>query len=289
MKRALKLAISAGYVAVVTLRRMVRRLIGLPLPPRLMILCYHAVPAAKTAGFARQLASLGRAGPIVPCDADPALLTHSATAITFDDAFESVADNALPLLREASAPCAIFVPSGVLGRQPAWKFDGDSADQRETIMTEARLQGLDSSRVLLGSHTLTHPRLPECGDADLTRELADSRTTLSQALRRGIETLAFPYGAHDERVVSAARAAGYAVMFSITPTPVSLGAGPVRGRVTVEPDDPPLEFFLKSRGGYAWMAWASRCKAALRPRAQSRAFSHAPAERPSSTIVPSHP
>jgi peptidoglycan/xylan/chitin deacetylase (PgdA/CDA1 family) len=62
----------------------------------------------------------------------------------------------------------------------------------------------------IGSHTCSHPRLPSLGDEHLRRELFESRSVVAERLGRPCGTLAYPYGDHDERVVEATRAAGYA-------------------------------------------------------------------------------
>lgn len=66
----------------------------------------------------------------------------------------------------------------------------------------------------VGSHTRTHPRLPEVGDEQLVDELAGSRRDCEEGLGRPCATLAYPYGAVDDRVVRAAGEAGY--RFAVT-------------------------------------------------------------------------
>ena len=60
----------------------------------------------------------------------------------------------------------------------------------------------------IGSHTVTHPHLTRLPDDALARELAGSRAATAEALG-ACDTLAYPYGDVDARVVQAARAAGY--------------------------------------------------------------------------------
>ncbi len=60
----------------------------------------------------------------------------------------------------------------------------------------------------VGSHTLSHPLLPNLSSAELARELELSRAWIAERLDR-CETIAYPYGRADERVVAAAEKAGY--------------------------------------------------------------------------------
>jgi peptidoglycan/xylan/chitin deacetylase (PgdA/CDA1 family) len=61
----------------------------------------------------------------------------------------------------------------------------------------------------IASHTRSHPKLPELGDADLHAELAESREVCSRELGATCRSIAYPYGAFDDRVVDATRQAGY--------------------------------------------------------------------------------
>src|SRR5207248_4743496 len=66
----------------------------------------------------------------------------------------------------------------------------------------------------VGSHTATHPLLPDLDDAVLEDELAGSRATIERRLG-SCETLAYPYGRADERTAAAAARAGYLAAFTL--------------------------------------------------------------------------
>jgi peptidoglycan/xylan/chitin deacetylase (PgdA/CDA1 family) len=61
----------------------------------------------------------------------------------------------------------------------------------------------------VGSHTRSHPALTELDDVSLGRELEGSRQACEQRLSRPCRSFAYPYGDVDDRVVAAAREAGY--------------------------------------------------------------------------------
>jgi peptidoglycan/xylan/chitin deacetylase (PgdA/CDA1 family) len=56
---------------------------------------------------------------------------------------------------------------------------------------------------------VSHPHLTLLSDAELARELEDSKEEIEAELGRTCGDLAYPYGEHDQRVHAAARAAGY--------------------------------------------------------------------------------
>jgi peptidoglycan/xylan/chitin deacetylase (PgdA/CDA1 family) len=241
------------------------RAVGRQAQRPLIILYYHSVAVAKRAGFSRQLDILARHAHVVPADWSGA--THASlptVAITFDDALASVADNALPELAKREFSCVIFAPAGVLGRQPNWSMEGRGR-RDEVVVDAARLRSLRSDLVAIGAHSVTHPRLTELPSARAREEIVGSQRALTDLLGVAVTLFAFPYGDHDERIVEICREEGFQQVFTIIPQPVVSCAGTfVRGRVSVEPDDGDLEFFLKMSGAYAWMPLASTAKRRLR-------------------------
>jgi peptidoglycan/xylan/chitin deacetylase (PgdA/CDA1 family) len=267
LNRHAKMLISVLYLAARGAGERLLSLLGLKREPRLVVLCYHSVPAAKKSGFERQMDEVARYARVVYADASTPISDRPCVAITFDDAFESVAQNALDGLVRRDFRATIFVPTGVLGRSPDWKFNASVGDKAEQVMTMKQLASLDQSLIRFGCHTVSHPYLTSLDDQQLQAELLDSKRLLESGLNRPISTLAFPYGDHDERVIEACRRAGYGLAFSILPGTVTPNAGKfVRGRVTVEPDDTPFEFWLKIRGAYSWAATSSALKRRLTRR-----------------------
>jgi peptidoglycan/xylan/chitin deacetylase (PgdA/CDA1 family) len=139
-----------------------------------------------------------------------ALARFRRVRVTFDDAFRSVAV-VFPELERLDVPIGIFVCTG-------YAHDGapltipelatDDPDELAT-MTWDQLRDLAGRGAQVGSHTVSHPRLPELSDVELRRELTDSKEQIEAELERPCPELAYPYGEHDERVRTGARNAGY--------------------------------------------------------------------------------
>jgi peptidoglycan/xylan/chitin deacetylase (PgdA/CDA1 family) len=92
---------------------------------------------------------------------------------------------------------------------------GGPHERELACMSWEQLRGLAAHGWEIGSHTRTHPRLPEISDAQLEDELAGSRADCQAGLAAACDTLAYPYGAVDERVVEAAGRAGYRYAVSL--------------------------------------------------------------------------
>jgi peptidoglycan/xylan/chitin deacetylase (PgdA/CDA1 family) len=117
--------------------------------------------------------------------------------ITFDDGYRDVLTYAAPVLQRLDMPATMYVITKRLaGRDPSF-------------LTVPMLRRLERYGVEIGSHTVSHPDLTTLSHRRLRSELVDSRRTLERALGHPVQWLAYPYGAHDARVVELARRAGY--------------------------------------------------------------------------------
>ncbi|HEX8742087.1 MAG TPA: polysaccharide deacetylase family protein [Thermoleophilaceae bacterium] len=191
----------------------------------LLVLCYHAVspdwPAALSttpATFEQHVALLSRRGyrglPAREALAAPG--GGRVVAITFDDAYRSVLELAKPILDRHGMRASVYVPTDWAGREEPMRWPGidqwlGGPHERElTCMTWDQLGSLERDGWEVGSHTRSHPRLSRVEDDGALRdELEGSRRACEAALGRPCESIAYPYGDHDERVVEAAGRAGY--------------------------------------------------------------------------------
>jgi len=84
-------------------------------------------------------------------------------------------------------------------------------------MDWSHVQEMHRSGMEFGSHGTSHAVLSRLSDADLARELRDSRLEIEQATGAPVTAIAYPVGGEDsigERVVAAARDAGYRLGFT---------------------------------------------------------------------------
>ncbi len=228
---------------------------------QLVILYYHAVREDAVAQFSRQISALKAYADIVPADYVGSPGRRPKAAITFDDAFESVFENALPKLKDAGVPSTIFVPIGQMGANPDWQMETAAIDRAEVVANENRLRSLSPDLVTLGAHSRTHPHLTQVGDAHAQDEIAGAKVDMEKMFGLPVTLFAFPYGDFDDRALRLCANAGYRFVFSIGPGSIPVSdQHMLRPRVSVDPTDHPLEFWLKIRGAYDWMPSASSLK-----------------------------
>lgn len=270
MKRLFVLTVSCGVFAMDAIRDFCVRLVGKRPGGRCAALMYHEVSAPQRQRFARQMdLALGRATALSPDSAEALEPGRKYFVVTFDDGPRSVADHAVPALEERHIPAAVFVVTGVLGTVPAWRTDAPRGSwARVGRSTEIMLSGDEvrriSGRILVGSHSVTHPKFSEIGATQARYELEESRRQLSALLGHEVTLFSFPYGESSESLVALCREAGYQRVFTNVPAPAfSRPDEFVTGRVAVSPDDWTLEFILKVAGAYRWLPYAFAAKRVL--------------------------
>ncbi len=79
----------------------------------------------------------------------------------------------------------------------------------------------------IGFHTIRHDLLTRLDDERLARALADGRAGLAEVAGRSIDTIAYPHGHFDSRVVAAARENDFAIGLTCVREAVTPGADPL--------------------------------------------------------------
>jgi peptidoglycan/xylan/chitin deacetylase (PgdA/CDA1 family) len=260
-KRLIKLVISVAFWFCTCLSQCVARLLGKHIPGSCVVLYYHSIPVEHRQRFARQMDHLARLTRPIRIDTIPPLSSGLRySAVTFDDAFENITDNALPELIKRSIPSALFVPVNFLGQLAEW-WPVEARERQEKIITQEKLRQLPSDLIVIGSHTLTHPKLSRLDVAEAQRELSQSKVRLEEVLKRKVTIFSFPYGVFDGTLVSLCQSAGYERVFTTLPEMAFREPSEfVTGRVGVEPTDWALEFRLKLLGAYRWLPYAFSIK-----------------------------
>lgn len=112
-------------------------------------------------------------------------------SFTFDDGWISQASIARPLLEQYGYRGTFYLLSGYVGVFP--------------YMSAASAVGLHRAGHEIGSHTISHPNLPQLPTEDIRRELVDSRRDLENAIGAPVVHFASPYGRFDARVLDEVR------------------------------------------------------------------------------------
>ena len=144
-------------------------------------------------------------------------LPEKAFLLTFDDGFLGVHEHAAPVLATLRWPTAVFLVTRSIGRRDDWCEAHNPGGATYPLMDAHHIRELRAQGFSFQSHTRTHADLPTLDDRILRDELVGARNDLQDLLGEAVDYLAYPYGRHDERVLRAAREAGYRAAFSVQP------------------------------------------------------------------------
>ncbi len=122
-------------------------------------------------------------------------LPAKCVALTFDDGGLDNYTVAFPLLKEHGFAATFFVITKTVGAEGQMDWD--------------QLREMAEAGMSIQSHSISHPDLTGVSDERLKTELVDSRNAIAEAVGEPGYVLSYPAGSHDERVMEAARAAGY--------------------------------------------------------------------------------
>jgi peptidoglycan/xylan/chitin deacetylase (PgdA/CDA1 family) len=189
-----------------------------------IVLCYHALSPTWEAAlsstperFERQIALLLRRGyrGVTFTEAVGSHLRGRVMAVTFDDAYRSVLELALPILERHGVPATVFAPTDFIDSEEPMCWAGidrwlGGPHERDLMpMSWAELRTLAEAGWEIGSHTGSHPHLTQVDPATLADELSRSKAACEYHLSGPCTSLAYPYGDVDARVVAATAQAGY--------------------------------------------------------------------------------
>jgi peptidoglycan/xylan/chitin deacetylase (PgdA/CDA1 family)/glycosyltransferase involved in cell wall biosynthesis len=234
---------------------------------RIQVLMYHRVVREAVTGsrhgtwvmaerLASQLESLKRRGmtTITLRDCLAAArggkpLPRRPVILTFDDGYVDTYTNAFPLLRSHGMTAVVFAVADPALASNEW--DAAQGEPSVALMTAEQMREMADYGIEFGSHTLTHPRLPDLPADRLDHELRESKRALDSLLGRPVISLAYPYGAVDERVKLAARRAGYQLAVATNSGPIRFGDDPLEiRRVQVLPWSGAYQFWKRSSPWY---------------------------------------
>jgi peptidoglycan/xylan/chitin deacetylase (PgdA/CDA1 family) len=123
-----------------------------------------------------------------------AQLPPRPVVISFDDGYETVFENAYPIMRDFGFSGILYIVGEYIGAKGYM-----SADQ----LTQMAANGWE-----IGSHSMTHPHLP-IDHGQINFEAGQSKNRLASELGVNIETFAYPYGEIDGFIVGKVSEYGY--------------------------------------------------------------------------------
>jgi peptidoglycan/xylan/chitin deacetylase (PgdA/CDA1 family) len=177
-------------------------------------------------------------------------LPNYSVVLTFEDGFEDFYTVAAGQLAQRRLPSTVFIITDrAYGRLPP---------NGESFLSWEQIRELASAGVEIGSHTCSHPRLPDLPPEDVKRELAESRLAIQENLSTTHIPLSFPHGRTTDSISRLAHSLGYscAITTRLGPNDGDVDLSRLN-RTTIASDDE-LATFAARVSGFTW--WISRLR-----------------------------
>lgn len=117
--------------------------------------------------------------------------------ITFDDGYQTMYDEAFPVLQRYGLSATVFLTVGEKGT--AGPSDRLPSLEGRSMLTWREIREMHRWGINFGAHTLTHPDLTRLPFDRIEAELCDSKAIIEDALGAPVACFAYPYGRYDHR------------------------------------------------------------------------------------------
>lgn len=170
-------------------------------------------------------------------------------AITFDDGYLSVAEEAWPALRERGWPATLYVVAKALLDPRPFEWDSGVANGRARLVDSALVKDLAADGMAIGSHSCTHRYLPGLLLDEVRSEVTDSRRIIEDVIGQEVRSFSYPMGGWNAALRDTVRDAGYSTAVTCERGRNVPGANPLAlRRHIIEPR--PVSFARMVDGSY---------------------------------------
>jgi peptidoglycan/xylan/chitin deacetylase (PgdA/CDA1 family) len=152
---------------------------------------------------------------VTPAEWLSGLAPARSVCLTFDDGYEDFYFEVFPHVESWRLKPTVFVVLNRIGAFSTWEVSAETRPRK--LLSKTQISEMQRYGVQFGSHSLTHPWLPNVSDAKLHREVAESKSRLEDLLGTEVSCFAYPSGGLDSRVRSAVAAAGYKIAVTTRP------------------------------------------------------------------------
>lgn len=128
-------------------------------------------------------------------------------ALTIDDGFRSVREEAMPLLSKAGFRATLYLVAGRLGGWNDWEVQQGEA--RAALMTVEEIREWIGEGHRIGAHSVTHPWLTKIPLDRAREEVRASRKKLEDTFGCAVTDFCYPYGDWNEAIRAEVVEAGY--------------------------------------------------------------------------------
>jgi len=148
--------------------------------------------------------------------------------ISFDDSYESIYRNAVPILKEYDVPACFFINEGYLEIDRTYPWD-EVIEYNQPMMSWAQVKNIIDDGFEVGVHTTNHKDLGKCDYDTAREEIVGSREALEKGLGLALPYFSIPFGWHDNfkpETIDIVKKSGFSCCITAYGGCVELGSDP---------------------------------------------------------------
>ncbi len=182
------------------------------------VLMYHSVGSGSVfsvdnAEFRRQIDYLVKSYKVITLKEvsefleGKRILPKKSVAITFDDGYLDNYCNAYPYLRKLNVPITIFLATDFVQKSM------QLGELHLPMLSWKEIKEMNTGLVSFGSHTASHPDLSQIDFLDAASEISRSKAEIEETIGTCVDSLAYPSGRYNSRIVALAGNKGFSIAF----------------------------------------------------------------------------
>ncbi|TGE04185.1 polysaccharide deacetylase family protein [Hymenobacter fodinae] len=146
-------------------------------------------------------------------------LPEKAVALTFDDGYLSLIEQALPVLKPLGFMATLFLTTGAVGCPSYEQLPnfGASAPRHDRPLTWEEVRELQRAGWAIEAHSCAHLNHAQLSDLELEQEIVGSKSQIEYQVGTPVQFYAFPYGKYRAAALRSIQEVGYVAGFSVHP------------------------------------------------------------------------
>jgi peptidoglycan/xylan/chitin deacetylase (PgdA/CDA1 family) len=183
-------------------------------------------------------------------------------AITFDDGYTSLSQNAADILAEVGVSATVYLNTAWIDENAHRASDpklGHYPD--ETFLSWTDVRHLHSLGWCIGSHGADHLDLTVLPGLEMEKELVVSKQVIEEKLGVACNHFSYPWGRHNAQVRAAVEKAGYSYAAAALHGPVKAGFDPMAfPRINIDKHYTLDDFKAIVRGDWDYLGWLHKVR-----------------------------
>jgi len=117
--------------------------------------------------------------------------------ITFDDGYEDVHDNALPIMKKYGFHSICYFVTSLIGQYNVWDLDQKNFNKLK-LMDVDKISSWLNNGMDIGAHSATHQNLTTLDSIKKKIEIENPKKYFNDTFSINVESFSYPFGRYDE-------------------------------------------------------------------------------------------